>query len=38
MPFDDSVFLAGVLGAFTIFAIVLAWVSIEDARYRKHKN
>ena len=38
MPFDDSVFLAGVLGAFTIFAIVLAWVSIEDARYRKRKN
>ena len=38
MPFDDSVFLAGVLGAFTSFASVLAWVSIEDARYRKHKN
>ena len=38
MPFDDTVFLAGVLGAFTIFAIALAWVSIEDSRYRRHKN
>jgi hypothetical protein len=38
MPFDETVFLAGVLGAFTIFGIVLAWVSIEDARYRKQKS
>jgi len=38
MPFEETVFLAGVLGAFTIFAIVLAWVSIEDARYRKQES
>ena len=38
MPFDDTLFLTGVLGAFTIFALVLALVSIEDSRYRKHKD
>ena len=38
MPFDETLFLVGVLGAFTIFALVLAWVSIEDARYRKNKH
>ncbi len=38
MLLDDTVFLVGVLGAFTIFALVLAWVSAEDARYRKHKD
>ena len=38
MPFDDTLFLAGVLGAFTVFALVLALVSMEDSRYRKQKD
>ncbi len=38
MLFDETLFLTGVLSAFTIFALVLAWVSVEDARYRKRKG
>ena len=38
MPFDDTLFLAGVLGAFTVFGLVLTLVSMEDSRYRKQKD
>lgn len=38
MPFDESLFLAGVIGAFVLFAVGLAWVSVEEARNRKKRR
>ena len=38
MPFDESFFLAGIVGLFVVFSLGLAWVSWQDSRHRRKKR
>ena len=38
MHLPDAWFLAGIIGTFVVFSGVLAWVSTEWSRYRRHSD
>lgn len=38
MPFDESLFLAGIVGLFLVFTLGLAWVSWQDSHHLRQKR